>query len=184
MPIFHCLFFFLFHLTAWYPWYNRSSSSLLLQFQRSWLSSAGAVSSIPPFGKWWQLYWPWIPLLGISFLLSQALINRHTPARCSWKMRNGDPGGRGGETLLGGFLLCPRLPNRDGSRGQVPGKGHQSYICWCLVYKRPGPKYAVSSGSYKLSRYLLVKIITGCCSYYCDYRVLLSCTHTHHTSSL
>ena len=49
-----------------------------------------------------------------------------------------------------------------------------------LVYKRPGPKYAVCSGSYKLSRYLLVKIITGfCSSSYHDYRVLLSHTHTH-----
>lgn len=74
---------------------------------------------------------------------------------------------------------APGLPSRAGTRGQAPSKGHWSYICLHLVYKRPGPKYAVCSGSYKLSRYLLVKIITGfCSSSYRDYRVLLSHTHT------
>lgn len=64
-------------------------SSLLLPFQRVWPSLAEAAPSIPPFGKWWQLDWPWRSLLGLCFLFSQALINRHTPARCSWKVRNG-----------------------------------------------------------------------------------------------
>lgn len=76
-----------------------------------------------------------------------------------------------------GSPLCPWLPRHAGTRGQVPSKGHQSYICLHLVDKRPGPKYAVCDSSYELSRYFLVKIITGFCSFsYCDYRVLRSCT--------
>lgn len=76
-----------------------------------------------------------------------------------------------------GLPTLPRLPRHAGTRGQVPSKGHQSYICLHLVDKRPGPKYAVCDNSYELSRYFLVKIITGFCSFsYCDYRVLRSCT--------
>lgn len=88
-------------------------------------------------------------------------------------------GGWLGVTLLGGSLLYPRLPGCAGTRGQSPSKGHWSYACSHLVCKRPGPQYAVCSGSCELSRHLVVKIITVFCSSSChDYRVPLSRAHT------
>lgn len=76
-------------------------------------------------------------------------------------------------------MLYPRLPGCASTRGQSPSKVHWSYACSHLVCKRPGPQYAVCSGSCELSRHLVVKIITVFCTSSChDYRVPLSRAHT------
>lgn len=163
--------FFIAYFPSCFTWLRGTlktgCSSLLFPFQRSHPSSAGAALSILPLGKWQQLDWPWRSSLGLCFLLSQAFTNRHSPARCSWKVRNERQKGRRKEK-------SGRERNKKGRRGAI---AIFHFPCTCHTVWMAGVPWAHSTAHTFITLPLLYFIHHSWVS--CPQQVAASVTARH-----